>query len=811
MKRRAVVTLGIALLAALIVSPSPTPARADGIIIIDPPIMPPEPWPMRDVSLTIKYHRVDVTIDNNVATTRIDQVFINDHDFLAEGTYIFPVPEDAAISDFVMWVNGEPVRGEILEANEARQIYEDYVRQIIDPALLEYVGRGAIKASIFPIQPGEERRIEIEYSEILPADQGLVHYTYPLNTEKFSAEPLEDVSVHVSVVSNDPISSIYSPSHPVATNRDGEYRFEVGYEERDVTPDTDFELYYSHTSDAIGMSLLTYKESAGDDGFFMLLVSPTVEVDPDDIVEKDVILVLDTSGSMHGERLDQAKEALSYVLDNLNRGDRFNVITFSTGTRVFDTELLSVSGSRNIDDALDFVDDLEALGGTDVNRALEEAMILADSQRPTTVILLSDGLATEGEIETEQILRNVEREAPDNVQLFTWGVGDDVDTVLLDRLAQDHGGASAYVREGQRVDEEVAAFYNKISTPVLSDIELDFSGDMVVEDFYPDRLPDLFAGTQLTLVGRYRGDGPSTLTLRGEVNGERQVYEYGDLTFRRRAGGEDFIPRLWATRKIGHLLNQIRLHGEDEELVESVIKLSVRYGIITEYTSFLIDEDDIFTDAGRTQMGQSFAAEEEEAAEVVTGADAVDRAAAESALGAAEAPAALPTMMPMPDTRGEAGGGGGIVQPDQVVSLVGDKTFVLRDGVWVDTAYDPTVYTPVQVGFLSDDYFELVDTNPRLGDYFALGQRVIVVHGDQAIQVVEGEAPPVNVEDLAQPDDEVEEEEVVAGNGGNGSPTRGGDLPQNSGGGGLGGICAPGLIVPMVGLVGLVPLLRKRR
>lgn len=808
MKRRLFVMLGIALLLGLVVPQGlhVTPAKADGIIIIEPPVPIPGPTPIRDVALTIKYHRVDVTIENNVATTHIDQVFVNDLDFLAEGTYIFPVPEGAAISDFVMWVDGEPVRGEVLEANEAREIYEGYVRQIIDPALLEYVGRDAIKASIFPIAPGEERRIEIEYTEILNVDQGLVHYSYPLNTEKFSAEPLEEASVHVSVVSDDPIGSVYSPSHEIAVDRDGKYRFAVGYEERDVVPDTDFELYYSLTPDAIGMSLLTYKESATEDGFFLLLVSPPVEVDPQDVVAKDVILVLDASGSMHGERLGQAKAALSYVLDNLNQGDRFNVVAFSTGTRIFAADLLDAANPNDVDEALDFVSGLEALGGTDVNRALLEAVDMADSQRPTTVILLSDGLATEGEIETEAILSNVERDAPGNVQVFTWGVGDDVDTVLLDRLAQDHGGTSAYVREGQRVDEAVSAFYAKISTPVLSNIDLSFKGDVIVEDFYPDPLPDLFAGTQLTLVGRYRGDGPSALTLSGEVNGEPQSFEYGDLTFRSRAGGEDFILRLWATRKIGALLNQIRLHGENPELVDSVVRLSVRYGIITEYTSFLIDEDDIFTDQGRVELGQTFVEEEAQAAGVVTGADAVDRAAAEGELAAAEAPAAVAVPTAVANASGE------LVQTDEVVQLVGGKTFVLRDGVWVDTAFDPTVYSPVQVGFLSDDYFELVDTAPVLGDYFALGQHVIVVHGEEAIEVVEGDAPPVDVESLAQP---LVEEETADGVGTGVEPASGGDVPPketgDSGGGGGLPLCAPGLIVPVIGLVGLVPLVRKRR
>ena len=172
-------------------------------------------------------------------------------------------------------------------------------------------------------------------------------------------------------------------------------------------------------------------------------------------------------------------------------------------------------------------------------------------------------------------------------------MGDDVDTLLLDSLAQNHRGTTTYVRPGQAIDEAVSSFYAKVSTPVLADISLDF-GDIVVDQLYPTELPDLFAGTQLALAGRYRAGGPATITLRGEVNGQPQTFVYEDNVFRQ-SGGDAFIPRLWATRAIGHLLNEIRLHGESPELVQSIVNLSIRYGIITPYTSYLIEEDDIFT------------------------------------------------------------------------------------------------------------------------------------------------------------------------------------------------------------------------
>ena len=259
------------------------PAAADGVIIPDRP----------DVAyLTIKYHRVRVNIEDQVATTHIDQVFINESDWMVEGTYLFPLPEEAAISEFVMWVDGQRVEGEVLTREKARQIYDDIVRRRRDPALLEYVGRDLFQASIFPIPAGDERRIEIEYTQVLPAEGGLIRYVYPLSTEQFSARPLEDVSVSVDITSNEPIKAIYSPSHPVVIDRDGEYRARVGWEDRDVAPDKDFALYYTVSEEDLGVNLLSYKERNDAQelgGFFMLLVAPNVDVDDAQVVAKDVI------------------------------------------------------------------------------------------------------------------------------------------------------------------------------------------------------------------------------------------------------------------------------------------------------------------------------------------------------------------------------------------------------------------------------------------------------------------------------------------------------------------------------------------
>lgn len=701
-----------------------SPAGADGIIIVDPP---PGVDVRLDQSLAIKYHHVDIQIKDQVATTRVDQVFVNDNPWTAEGTYIFPLPEGAAVSDFVMWVDGKAVHGEILEADEARTIYDDVVRRMKDPALLEYVGRKALKASVFPIPPGEERKIELEYSQILPVENGLVHYIYPLSTERFSSRPLEDLVVRAQIESREPLKAVYSSRHEVSIDREDDYHALLGLEQSDVLPDRDFELFYTISSEKIGLNLLSFKEE-GQDGFFLLLAAPDVKVNEEEIVVKDIILVLDTSGSMQGEKMDQAKEAARYVLNHLNPLDRFAIVSFATTTRSFSP---SLEPAAQADKGKDFLDRLEAMGSTDINRAMIEAVGLAEEVRPTTLIFLTDGLPTEGVTVTGAILDNVAREAPDNVRIFSFGVGDDVDTDLLDQISMDHGGASTYVRPGEEIDEEVSAFYRRVKMPVLSDLSLDW-GDIIVDQVYPQRIPDLFAGSQLIMLGRYREGGPAKITLKGMVNQEERSYTYEDLSFRKE-GGDDFIPRLWATRAVGYYLTQIRLYGEKQEWIDSIVSLSTRYGIITPYTSFLVQEKDIFSTQGREEIISDF---EEEmaaaAAEPAFGEAAVEKAVYQKSLSAAPVGAAVPVNMSVSTG---IDGTSKMVRVSEVLKNVGSKTFLWRNDTWIDTTFDRSMKTK-KVAFLGEEYFDLISQVPVLGSYFALGERVIVVHEGQAYETV---------------------------------------------------------------------------
>jgi len=711
------------------------PVSADGIIIPPPcrGLDCPQP-PQRPITqLNIRYHHVDVRIDNQIAVTRVDQIFHNPNSYPVEGTYVFPLPLDAVVNSFTLWVDGQPVEGKVLPAEEARQVYEDIVRDLKDPALLEYVGRGAVQASVFPIPPDGERRIQLEYSQVLTAENGLVRYTYPLNTEKFSVEPLESVTIRVEVRAGQPLRAVYSPSHSVDVQRPDEQQAVVTFEQNDVRPDQDFDLMYS-LGESEAFHLFSYRDPgdpADRDGFFLLLLAPRPGAQSQ-TVAKDLLLVLDHSGSMEGEKFQQAQAALRYILGHLNPEDRFHITAFSTGVEVYNTELLPASRA---DDALRWVNSLSAVGSTDINRALLEAAAVADSERPTYLIFLTDGLPTEGVVDTPEITRNFAQGAPGNLRLFAFGVGYDVDTALLDTLSQEHHGQSAYVRPDEKLDEILSAFYQRISAPVLTGLQIDF-GSIAAFDVYPNPLPDLFSGSQVIVAGRYHEGGVADITLSGEVNGAKQEIRFPRQVFTTDSRGaftgqEGTVPRLWATRKVGYLLNKIRLEGAGKETIAQIVKLSIRYGIVTPYTSYLVDEPMPLGAQGQEQIISEAYSQSLEVPLETSGKAAVDRAAQEGQMQAAEVAPAIPSIQA---GQGPAGEGNALVR------VVGARTFILQEGTWIDTAYDPQAGPAQRVPFLSEAYFTLVDTRPDLAPALSLGEQLIVVAGDQAYQVVpEGE------------------------------------------------------------------------
>ncbi len=732
---KALVTICALLLTLALAAPF---AHADGVMIPRPiPNVLPYPTPF-----TVKYHRVDVSVENQAATTVIDQVFVNNNDHEIEGTYIFPIPETASITEFSMWMNGAKITGELLDAEEARRIYQDIVRQMKDPGLLEYAGRDMYRARVYPIPARGEVKIELAYQEVLTYDAGLVTYRYPLDTERFSAEPIEDVSITVEIGSNVPIKSVYSPSHEVDVSVAGTTAT-CGFEAADVRPDRDFFLYYTVSEDDLGLNLITHR-AGPDDGYFLLLLSPGLLEDPGVVLPKDIVFVFDRSGSMGGKKIEQARAALRYALENLNGRDRFNVITFATQDRSFADELVPAT-EENVLDALAFVEKIEAGGSTNIDDALELALDLPSSVNPQMVVFMTDGLPTAGETDVATILEHVE-ERNDGVRIFTFGVGYDVNTTLLDRLSLDSRGTVDYVKPGENLEHKVSSFYSKVAKPILADITIDFD-DIETYDVYPIDLPDVFNGAQVTIFGRYEGAGATELRLRGTVgtHGEEFVYR---ASFPRRERDHDFIPPLWASRKIAYLMTEIRLRGEEKELREEVVRLATEYGIVTPYTSYLVREDLLASGEG----GVTITVGGQRVTGVNSMRDAVASTGVSVKFGGPRLDADLP--MPPPAMTFEAESGKDAVQwsaglasdrerkvaptaESGMIQRVGTKLFFYDTGVdgWIDSAFEEGD-DATEIEYLSDDYFELLDRSPEIGRFLSLGERVTFVFEGRAYRVV---------------------------------------------------------------------------
>ncbi|MCU0726981.1 MAG: VWA domain-containing protein [Planctomycetes bacterium] len=725
------------------------PVLADGFIIV--PRHPPERPEVRTIPLAVKYHRVTVTIRDQVAVTEIDQVFINPNPYELEGTYIFPLPETASISRFSMYIDDKEMPGELLEKDKARKIYEDIVRSMKDPALLEYFGRDMFKASIFPIPARGEKRVRLSYQEICSADAGLVRYRYPLNTEKFSSRPLEDVSVVIDIAGKSPIKNITCPTHPVEVVKKSETEARVAYEAKNVTPDKDLLLYYSISEAEFALNFLTHRANGAEDGYFMLLLSPGVETGKP--IDKDVCFVFDTSGSMQGKKIQQAKAALKFCLGALNPGDRFNLITFATEARAFGETLLAAD-KDNVARALEFVEKIQALGGTATDEALQMALKLSpNADRPYMVVFFTDGLPTIGETREPVIVDNVKKLNKGNVRLFAFGLGNDVNTHLLDKLAEENRGTRDYVAESEDLELKVSSFYTKISHPVLSDLELAFPG-VRVTDVYPKRLSDLFKGSQLVVVGRYAEFGAKALKLSGKVGAETKLIAH-DIVLAEKEEQNTFLPRLWAIRKIGYLLDEIRLRGESDELKAEVVRLAKLHGVVTPYTSFLVLEDE-------RQLGREVVSRETFRAGVVPrggyGGDSggagrssppapsappsdeeVEAGAAEarSGLGRATGGGAVGASKDAAKLKGESGDDDGrhSLVPDAgaeglrgLMQLVEGTAFYLTDGVW-SMANLPEKAERKAVEQFSDLYFELLGKSPKVGLYLALGKVDFLLDG----------------------------------------------------------------------------------
>lgn len=709
-------------LAALSVAPG---VFAQGVLFPEPHPRIPFPWPLPGPHpLKVKSLRIDTRIQGQVATSRISQVFINDLDFVIDGTFFYPLPEDATFVEFATWDGDKKLRGEVLERDEARNRYLAIVRRSWDPGLLEYAGANLFQARVFPVPARGEKRIEFAYSQILKADHGLVSYVYPLQSgTRANPQPIGNATITVDVQADQGIKTIYSPTHSIDVHRDGERRARLSFEASNVQPDRNFQLFYSLSNADFGLSLLTYREGA-DDGYFMILFAPKMEQGAAGIIPKDILFVLDTSGSMEERgKMDKALSALKFGVRSLNSGDRFNIVAFSTDSRKFRDGLVPASPEGK-NAATQFIERQSASGGTNINDALKDALASFEAgDRPRYVVFVTDGLPTVGETDPGRILRDLSANNSRKTRIFTFGVGYDVNTFLLDQLAARNYGAADYVAPDEDLEVKLSNFFAKLSSPVMAGLDIDW-GSMRVFDVYPRQLPDLFRGSQLTILGRYSGTGTVPLALKGAVRGEQRTLRYEQNEFPSVSTANDFLPRLWAMRKVGYLLEQIRMSGENAEVKNEIIKLAKKYGFVTPYTSYLAAGDkDLMTGVPPAPQIMNL----QMSPDVPRSAVGISAHSAGRAMEAVTASVALKAMKAADVA---------VPQATARTRHVGPKEFVLREGVWTDSSYNPDgKLQVVDLPFGSEALLKAIAADKQLASYASLGKNVVVVHNGKVYRI----------------------------------------------------------------------------
>ena len=726
-------TITRVLLAFSILCALATIASAQGVIVLCPCRRCPDPRPVPlPRALPIKSIKIDTVISSQVATTHVEQVFRNDTNAILEGTYLFPIPESASIAEFAIWDGDRRLVGEVRSREEARRIYDEIVRRQRDPGLLEYAGKDLFQASIFPIPPHADKKLEITYTQVVRAEGGTVSYRYPLGTGRQLTQ-IGSVAGRVEVESKVPVRNVYSPTHAIDVKRSSDRRSVVSFESESGKEPQDFQLFYTISKEDFGLTLLTHRE-AGKQGYFLLMISPKDDWSEQEYSAKDVVFVVDTSGSMADEgKMEKARGALLYGVRILRPQDRFNIISFAGEEHLMEAGLIAADEKGRARGEA-FVKKLKPVGGTNINQSLLASLRQfseTDRERPKMLVFMTDGLPTVDETNVSRILDNVRKATRPGLRLFTFGVGYDVNTALLDKLAAENGGVADYVEPKEDLEVKVSNFFSKVNYPVLTDLQLDMGGAQT-DLIYPRNIPDAFRGSQVTLIGRYSNEADLNsiqLRLTGKAGGAMRTYTYANQSFPLRSDANDYLPRLWATRRVGWLMEQVRSNGEQKELRDEIVDLGTRYGIVTPYTSYLALEDERTSlnfvnrqpvTRQRAGTGGGFgglssispsAPKVAAAAETVTvtGADAVQQSKAQR------------EQQDVIRVNDDA------LRKD-AVKRIESKTFYLIDGVWTDSEFKAESKLPETVlVFGSDEYFALLKQNTKLGSYFSLGERVVVV------------------------------------------------------------------------------------
>ncbi len=566
------------------------------------------PWaftPDRRNNVQITEVEVRIDIVEMTATTTIELHLENPTSQRQEAELIFPVPDGAVVRGFAYDGPGGQITAQVLPKDEARRIYESLVSRIRDPALVEFIGYNLIRSSVFPIEARGKQRVRLTYEHLLDTDGSRVDYVLP-RTESLQYGVPWNVTARIRA--ERPISTVYSASHKLQMERIGEREMSLKIAAGANREPGPFRLSYLLQEDGVTASIFAYPDEKVGGGYFLFLAGLPAKAteDPDvQAIKREVTLVIDRSGSMRNEKIEQVKEAAMQVIAGLRPGEAFNILLYSNSVQWFSPRPV-VKDEATQEAARKYIEGITATGGTNLHDALHAALQQEPMQGMLPIVLfLTDGLPTVGQTSEIAIRELAAKSNPHHRRVFTFGVGFDVNAPLLEKLADQSRGRAEFVLPQEDVEAKVGAVFQQLTGPILAEPELritDAHGNAAVgrtRDILPERLPDLFEGDRLILLGQYVGNAPIIFEVSGNYFGKRRTFK-SHLDFAKASEKNGFVPRLWASRKIAELIDAVRQAGAEpsaaaqdpkiKELVDEIVRLSTEFGILTEYTAFLARE-----------------------------------------------------------------------------------------------------------------------------------------------------------------------------------------------------------------------------
>ncbi len=540
--------------------------------------------------LEIKEHDVNVTINNGIAVTKITEVFHNTEKRQVEALYTFPVPKNASVANFSMWINGKEIIGEVLEKERAREIYNSYKQVRKDPGLLEQVDYKRFELRIFPIAAGADQKIEVTYYQELEVDHDEITYIYPLATvtqDVVNSNTTGRFSFQLEAKSSIPITQIESPSHEsdiVVADHSDNYKM-VSLEQKEGSLANDIVIHYGLSRPTSGIDLVTSK-SGREDGFFYLTVTAGQEISKQDI-GMDYIFLLDISGSMsNSNKLSISNKSLNAFIGELGKKDRFELMTFNVQPYTLFNQLRDVNEQSKAD-ATTFLGTQSARGGTVLAPALTTAYKYGNPDRPLNVIILSDGMTEQKE---RQQLMQLINQRPSHARVFCIGIGNEINKPLLEQMAHDSGGLAAFISGSDNFTRQAKAFRRKLMHPAVSNLALRFDG-IEVYGITPAKIPNLYFGSPVRVYGRYKGSAEAEVILSGQVMG-KDIQKAITLPFPGKDAANPEIERMWAQKQIDQLLKLADRKNNRQSIIGEIVQLGETFSIVSEYTSFLVLEND---------------------------------------------------------------------------------------------------------------------------------------------------------------------------------------------------------------------------